>query len=180
MISDKKTLRQHVRGLKESFSDLELKNFSVSVTDRIKNEPFWQNAGTVLIYSPLKDELDVSPLIKDAAKSGKTVLLPVVSGTDLTLGIYKGDNLLTKGAFGISEPSAEIFPEEKYSEISVAIIPGMAFDKNGNRLGRGKGYYDRFLPKLTGTYIIGVCFPFQMFEKIPSEEFDIKMDRIFC
>lgn len=180
MISDKKALRKHVRGLKANFSSSELKNFSLSVTDKIKNEPFWQNAETVLLYSPLKDELDVTPLIKDAALTGKRVLLPVVSGENLTVGIYKGDTLLIKGAFGILEPSAEKFSEEKYPEIDVAVIPGMAFDQHGNRLGRGKGYYDRFLKKLTSAYIIGVCFPFQMFEEIPSEEFDVKMEKVFC
>jgi len=179
MISDKKALRKHIRGLKETFSSSKLKNFSQSVTDRIQREPFWQNAQTVLLYSPLKDELDITPLIKDATLNGKTVLLPIVNGEDLTIGIYKDDTSLTKGAFGISEPSTENFPKEKYSKIDVAIIPGMAFDRHGNRLGRGKGYYDRFLKKLTGTYIIGVCFPFQMFEEIPSEEFDVKMKKVF-
>ncbi|MBQ3655712.1 MAG: 5-formyltetrahydrofolate cyclo-ligase [Bacteroidales bacterium] len=180
MILEKKTLRKKIRELKTSFSVSELKNFSSFVTDKIKSEAFWQKASTVLLYYPLKDELDVTPLIKDAALNNKTVLLPVVENEILKLGVYKNDTLLIEGAFGILEPSTELFPEEKYSEIDVAVIPGVAFDKNGNRLGRGKGYYDRFLPELTSAYIIGVCFPFQMFEEIPSEEFDVRMDKVFC
>ena len=65
-----------------------------------------------------------------------------------------------------------------YSEIDVAIIPGMSFDNDGNRLGRGKGYYDRLLAKIPQTYKIGMCFDFQKVEEVPTEETDIRMDEV--
>ncbi len=70
--------------------------------------------------------------------------------------------ILREGAYHIMEPAGTLFPPHRYSEIDVAIIPGMAFDTQGNRLGRGKAYYDRFLPKIPGAYRIGIAFPFQL------------------
>ena len=74
------------------------------------------------------------------------------------------------------EPTGPLFAD--YSKIQLAIIPGMGFDRQGNRLGRGKGYYDRMLAKLSHAYKIGVCFPFQLFDKIPTDIYDITMDEV--
>ena len=79
-------------------------------------------------------------------------------------------------SYHIQEPIGKIF--EDYSTIDVIIVPGVAFDNQGNRLGRGKGYYDRFLKKIPATKKIGICFDFQMIEQIPTEKNDIPMDDI--
>lgn len=106
---------------------------------------------------------------------GKTVLLPVViNDTDMELHRYTGPQDLQDGFFNIMEPVGEVFDE--YDSIDVAVVPGMSFDTRGNRLGRGKGYYDRFLPKLKNAYKIGVCFDFQKMPGIPTEENDVKVD----
>lgn len=91
---------------------------------------------------------------------------------------YSGRADLREGAYHIMEPAGALFPPHRYSEIDVAIIPGMAFDTQGNRLGRGKAYYDRFLPKIPGAYRIGIVFPFQLLSQIPTEETDIAMNEI--
>ena len=136
--------------------------------------PAYQSAHTLILYSPLNDEVDVSSIINDAYANGKLVLLPKVVGDDLELHTYKGVESLERGAFGILEPTGEVFYD--FDDVDVVIIPGMAFDRLGNRLGRGKGYYDRLLPRLRNTYKIGVCFPFQFLDDIPSEAHDVKMD----
>ena len=69
-------------------------------------------------------------------------------------------------------------PFTAFKEIDVAVVPGMSFDMRGNRLGRGKGYYDRFLPKIPQAYKIGVCFPFQKLPGIPADENDMKVDEV--
>ena len=74
------------------------------------------------------------------------------------------------------EPSGELFDD--YAAIDLAVVPGMAFDIQNNRLGRGKGYYDRMLPKLVNAYKIGVCFSFQRLPGIPAEGNDVKMDEV--
>ena len=65
-----------------------------------------------------------------------------------------------------------------YATIDLVIVPGVAFDRDGNRLGRGKGYYDRLLPRIPSAYKVGICFPFQIIEEVPAEPFDIRMDEI--
>ena len=89
---------------------------------------------------------------------------------------YTGPSDLAQGAYKIMEPTGEVF--DNYTDIDLAVIPGVAFDKDGNRMGRGKGYYDRLLPKLGNTYKIGICLPFQLVEKIPTDEHDVRMDEV--
>jgi 5-formyltetrahydrofolate cyclo-ligase len=119
-------------------------------------------------------------LITVAFESGKRVLLPVVKDEDLELRLYEGEDSLRKGAFGIMEPTGETFAEENYDEIQLALVPGMAFDKAGHRLGRGKGYYDRLLPKLKKAKLTGVCFHFQLVDEVPAEPHDISVAEILC
>ena len=83
---------------------------------------------------------------------------------------------LQAGAFGILEPTGKLFTD--YKKIDVAVVPGMAFDKEGRRLGRGKGYYDRFLRLLPNTYKIGICFSWQLVDHVPTDEHDILMDQV--
>ena len=172
----KQTLRAQIRAAKRQHSSTQLAAFSKNLCNKILNMPIYQSAHTLLLYSPLTDEADVSPIINDAYGNGKTVLLPKVVGDDLELHIYKGVDTLERGAFGILEPRGEVFLD--YDQVEVAIVPGMAFDMAGHRLGRGKGYYDRLLPRLTQAHKIGVCFPFQYLDEIPCEEHDVVMDEV--
>ena len=167
----KKELRQMIRQRKQQHPVGE----SSAFISRLKDNKHFTHAQTLLLYSALSDEVPTQILIDGLAAQGKTVLLPrVVSDTDMELRRYSGPADLQRGAFGIFEPTGELFTD--YNTIDVAIIPGMAFDAKGHRLGRGKGYYDRLLPRLKNAYKIGVCFPFQYFDEIPSEAHDVRMD----
>ena len=104
------------------------------------------------------------------------IALPVVVGDDLELRLYTGPEDLKPGAYGIEEPTGELFTD--YADIDFIVVPGVAFDRNGNRLGRGKGYYDRLLPRIPSAHKAGICFPFQLVEEVPAEPFDIRMDEI--
>ena len=138
--------------------------------------PRWQEARTVLLYHSLPDEPDTHAFVRQWAGK-KRILLPVVVGDDLELRVYTDDGSLRTGAFHIAEPTGKAFTD--YAAIDLAIVPGVAFDREGNRLGRGKGYYDRLLPRLK-AYKIGLCFPFQLVESIPAEAHDVRMDEIIC
>ena len=140
---------------------------------------------TILAYWPLPDEVDIRPLINALVAQGTTVLLPkVVDDEHMELRRYASQSDLTEGAFHIMEPTGAPFAD--YDKIDVALIPGMAFDAAGHRLGRGKGYYDRFLASLRPSgliphpspLLIGVCFPFQRVAEVPTEEHDICVDEI--
>ena len=132
---------------------------------------------TVLAYSALPDEVPTQELLDQLVEQGKTVLLPhVVSDTDMLLRRYTGKHDLQEGAYGILEPTGELFTD--YTAINVAIVPGMAFDAGGHRLGRGKGYYDRFLSRVPYLYKVGVCFSWQMVDYVPYDEHDVVMDEV--
>ena len=176
----KRELRQQIRTQKRRLSAAELAVMSEDICSKVLALASWQEAGTLLLYYPLPDEVDVRLLIKDAFESGKKVLLPVVKGDELELRLYEGEASLKEGAFGIMEPTGPLFAPIHYDEIELAIIPGMAFDSAGHRLGRGKGYYDRLLPNLKAANLIGICFPFQFLEEVPAEAHDISVCKVIC
>ena len=174
---DKKELRQFIRNKKRQYSSSQLEELSLSVLSRLNGNEHLQRAKTILMYYSLPDEVNTHAYIDQLLTEGKKILLPeVIDGENMVIREYTGKHDLKEGAFHIMEPIGSLFPEERYQELDLAIIPGMAFDENHNRLGRGKGYYDRFLQKIPQVYKIGICFPFQLVGEIPTEETDIKMD----
>lgn len=141
--------------------------------ERIKRQG---HCHTILLYHSLPDEVETHALIRTLHAEGKKVLLPTVVDDRLELHQYTGEQALSTGAsYGIQESSGELFTD--YGSIDLAIIPGMAFTKEGDRLGRGKGYYDRLLPQLSCP-LIGIAFPFQMLPSIPCEPHDIRMEEV--
>ena len=141
---------------------------------QLETHPAFREARTVVIYFSLKDEVHTHFFIEKWAKS-KTILLPAIIGDELELRVYSGADDLTTGPYNIPEPVGKPFTE--LAGIDLIVIPGMAFDRLGNRLGRGKGYYDKLLPQLD-AFKIGLCFPFQLVEEVPVEAFDICMDAV--
>lgn len=176
-MTDKASIRQSIRNLKKAVSIEERLFLSRQLTARLESHPRFASAHTILLYHSLPDEVNTHELIRRWSNK-KRILLPVVNGNDLELKEYKGENELENGQYGISEPTG--LPFLSFNEIDLAVIPGMAFDKDGNRLGRGKGYYDRLLARLSSSkiYKIGLCFDFQFLPHIPAEAHDVVMDEI--
>ena len=191
---DKQELRKEIRNRKRQFSQDQLGELSLSAISKLRKHPKVMAAHTLLLYYSLPDEVNTHEWIDELVAEGKRVLLPVVvNDKDMVIREYTGKHDLAEGSFHIMEPIGKLFPVEKYPEIEVAIIPGMSFDDTGHRLGRGKGYYDRFLTKLrcmegnkserkeadgTEVYKIGICFGFQKLQEIPFESHDILMDEV--
>ena len=140
--------------------------------------PQWRSAHTILLYHALPDEPNLQLLLDEGLKEGKRLLLPVVVGENLVLKSYLGTESMQKGAFGILEPVGTEYSCSAYDEIELALVPGVAFDSEGHRLGRGRGYYDRLLPLLSNAYKLGVCFPFQCVERVPSEAHDMSVNEV--
>ena len=175
---NKKELRKQIVGLKKQHPQEERDKLSQEVCSRVLKSPQWADAETILLYHALSDEVNTDALIEQAQRQGKHILLPVVVADDLELRTYTGKESMKVGAFGILEPTGPVFPLSEYGQIQLVIVPGMAFDSVGHRLGRGKGYYDRLLPRLTKTYKMGICWNFQFLGQIPAETHDVKMDEI--
>lgn len=172
----KSELRQIIRQTKRQFSQAELGELSLDIISRLENDERFTSASTILAYHSLPDEVSTHDLIRKYSQA-KTILLPkVIADGEMEIRRYQGESDLQQGAYGIMEPCGEIFSD--YDRIDLAIIPGMAFDTKGNRLGRGKGYYDRFLSCARNIYKVGICFPFQIVEEVPVENTDIAMDAI--
>lgn len=173
----KQQLRAHIRLLKKQHSTQSLQMLSEAVMAKIENSERFKHAQVVLIYASLDDEVSTFSFM-EKWHGEKTFLLPKVNNDRLTLHPYAGTDSLRRGSYGIAEPVTEEFHD--FERIDLAIIPGMAFDTNGNRLGRGRGYYDRFFAGIgKNIYKIGVAFPFQIVEEIPVIPTDIKMDSVY-
>ena len=178
-VPTKTVLRRQMRAAKEQHAQ-QLAQWSEETVERLKSR--LGESRVVMAYWPLPDEVDIRPLIDWLIVEGKTVLLPkVVDDETMELRRYTSLADLAEGAFHILEPVGEAFTD--YETIDVALVPGMAFDAAGHRLGRGKGYYDRFLAShlvphtsYLAPRIIGVCFPFQRVPLVPISPHDVSMD----
>ena len=172
----KPLLREQMREAKRQHAD-KMAEWSAEIVEKL-----WQQIGesrVVMAFWPLPDEVDVRPLIDRLVAEGRTVVLPKVTGDEtMELRRYTSQADLCEGAFHIQEPVGEPFVD--YEQIDVALVPGVAFDAAGHRLGRGKGYYDRFLAEHLVPRLIGVCFPFQRVAVVPVEAHDVVLDQIIC
>jgi 5-formyltetrahydrofolate cyclo-ligase len=131
-------------------------------------------AKTVMFYAPIKQEVDTTGMISLALRE-KTVCLPVVRGGEIVPVEVEDESWLARGRFGIIEPRAGNPVDAK--DIDVVIVPGIGFDVRGNRLGYGRGYYDRFL-KTARAAKIGLAYDFQVVEALPVHDHDVRVDRI--
>lgn len=171
----KKQLRRQIAQEKSRHDSTELTAKSAALLEKLEQHPKFVSARTVLLYYSLPDEVQTHDFVEKWYRK-KRILLPVVIGDDLELRLYTGKQSMQTGAYHIEEPVEKAFTA--FHEIDLAIVPGVSFDAKGNRLGRGKGYYDRLLPRLS-TYNIGICYGFQVSENIPAEPFDRTMDEIW-
>lgn len=143
-------------------------------------EPQLQSAHSILFYAPLPDELDVWPLLEKLLKTSKICALPAFDAVTQTYSARRVTNLETDiftGKFGVSEPLSGC-GEIPLDRFDLVLVPGMAFDQHGNRLGRGRGFYDRILAGTSGIKC-GVAYDLQLLELIPTEAHDAKVDFVF-
>lgn len=172
---DKGIIRTQVKELKRQFSPSELEQKSHEIFRVIEDLKEFKEAIFVLLYWSLPDEVNTHQFILKWHKR-KKIVLPVIIGNDLDLRLFENsDFLIPSSSFGIMEPQRGETINPSY--IDLAIIPGIGFDLKGNRLGRGKGFYDRLLPSLT-AYKIGISFDFQIFKEIPISKSDVPVDLV--
>ncbi len=168
----------------------EIRNALISKRDAFSNKQGADNKITdalsevcfkykrIFVYISFGSEVDTIDFIKRMLEAGKEVYVPVCNTESLTMTASRITALknLTKNRYGILEPDEIVACD---AELDVVIFPGAAFDKAGNRIGYGKGYYDKFISALNYTPLkLGVCYDFQLLDEIPSEGHDVKMDII--
>ena len=173
VISEKELIREKIKKKKQQLTDKEKEIEAANVFEKIEALPEFINAHNIMIYWSMPDELPTHDFIIRWSKK-KTMLLPVVKGEDMLIKPFSTKEELKQGSLGIWEPDTQ---KEYLNSIDLVIVPGVAFDRDKSRLGRGKGYYDRYFINKR-IVKIGVCFDFQLLESIPEDSFDIKMDKV--
>ena len=171
--SEKELIRERIKKKKQQLTDNEKEIEAANVFEKIEALPEFINAHNIMIYWSMPDELPTHNFIIRWSKK-KTMLLPVVKGEDMLIKPFSTKEELKQGSLGIWEPDTQ---KEYLNSIDLVIVPGVAFDRDKSRLGRGKGYYDRYFINKR-IVKIGVCFDFQLLESIPIDSFDIKMDKV--
>lgn len=173
-MKSKQDIRKYIKTLKQHISDSEKENASSAVFSTLYTLPEWKKADNILFYHSLQDELPTITALKNN-EINKNIFLPKVNGDMLDILPYHSDEI-SIGAYNIQEPTGNepISPRI----IDLIIVPGVAFDKQFNRLGRGKGYYDKILTQAINATKIGIAFDFQLIDNLPTESHDIKMDII--
>ncbi len=177
---DKAALRQRLGAARRSMSPEEVRASSAAVLDRLRTLPEWAAAREVLLYWPLAGEVDVRPLLAELTGRGAVALLPRCRQgepgcMDVARVACEAD--LLPLSHGIMEPDPAACPAEESPCPDLILVPGLAFDRQGRRLGFGGGYYDRFLarPGCAPSLSIGLAHDFQLVDELPAEAWDQRM-----
>jgi 5-formyltetrahydrofolate cyclo-ligase len=175
----KYTLRTQIRAELKKMSDAERATASLQICSRLEEQELWRKAKTILFYAPLSEEPDIWRLVVDSLTAGKDVLLPrfeVEQGHYSACLIRDAVGDIRTGKFGIREP-VENCVTISLNRLDLILVPGIAFDLDGHRLGRGKGFYDRLLAALEGP-TCGVAFEQQIVNQVPVEPHDMRLSFI--
>lgn len=173
----KHTIRQQLLVQRKQLDEKNCQDLSLRIQQSLIDADCFSRAETLALYSPINNEVRTDHLLAVARQSGKQVCYPRVCGEALQFVQVVSVAELAPGAFGVAEPkSGGIVP---VGEIDLVVVPGVAFDLNGYRLGYGKGFYDRELSRVTQkTASVGLCYEFQLCEELPVEEHDQQLDYI--
>jgi 5-formyltetrahydrofolate cyclo-ligase len=186
--SEKKELRQKLLAKLLSLTQEELKRRSQDVQRRLSSLPIYKRAKVIMAYYPLRGEVDILGMIKkDLGK--KRFCFPVMDLERKEIHPFQVKNLegdFLRGPFGVMQPDTKITKKLDPGEIDLIIVPGLAFDREKNRLGRGAGFYDRFLRRINPPITkVGIAFAFQIFNNLPihpsaDEKVDMVVSDSFC
>ncbi len=178
----KHKIREEIKYKFKAYSVLEKSRKSAIIKNKLFNEEGFKKANVVMFYVSLKDEVDTFLMIDEALKAGKRIAVPVIIKENKRLiagEIHNRLEDLESQHFGIYQPRQDRVKEVPLEIRDLVVVPGVAFDRKNIRLGRGHGYYDRFLsglPKRTKT--IGLAFDFQVLEDLPQDPHDVPVSKI--
>jgi 5-formyltetrahydrofolate cyclo-ligase len=181
-LPSKADLRRQVRERLRAVPDAQLATWSKNLVSTLQaREDIWTDTGTVAIFGGLRNEPDlISGLLPWLVARGRRVVLFAVQGVELLPFQVTGDQDLKRGTLGIWEPVADPLRAVRPAELSLILVPGLAFsEEDGCRLGRGGGFYDRFLdrPDVVARRV-GICFEAQLFPHIPCEGHDARVGTV--
>jgi 5-formyltetrahydrofolate cyclo-ligase len=174
MADDRKAeLRRRMRGMRKSLSPEAAVDSAARAAVLLEGLPFFARARRVALYAPVRGEIATAPLDASLRLRGAVVYYPRVDPEAARLTFHRVDDpaSLRAGRFEIPEPGSQA-PLAAAREIDVVLVPGLAFDARGARVGHGMGYYDRTLPLLHGSIAVGFCYDFQLVSEVPNMQHD--------
>lgn len=173
---DKTELRREIRARKRAMTEAEIEERSAKLAQLFFASRAYQNAKTIYGYLPYNQEVRTVPMLERALKDGKKVAVPKVYGDEMKF-LYLDDlNAVAKGYAGIPEPIAD--EPVAHDETALVLMPGLAFDPQGHRIGYGGGFYDKFLAAEPNHPTLALCYEFQMLPKLDVEDHDIPVDTV--
>ena len=173
-------LRQELREKRAELASAEKARRSREILNRLFRHPRFVRAKNVFTYLALPSEVQTWSLVEEGLRRGKRIYVPRVDSDEKRIWAIEVSGLtdLKPGTFGILEPELDTKRVAQPEDLELAVVPGLGFDREGGRLGRGEGYFDRFLKEAKEAYKIGLAFECQIVEKIPCEINDIIMNEI--
>lgn len=168
---DKAQIRAVVRSRKRAMTGEEIARKSGALVRLLLAHPLYREARTICGYYPVNSEVRLLPALERAMAQGKRVALPKVCGGEMRFVVMSDLHCVAAGFGGIPEPIADEPP--LCDPRALVLLPGLAFDAAGHRIGYGGGYYDRFLAREPLHPTIALCYDFQMFPQLPAEPFDV-------
>ena len=173
---DKKQLRKEIREKKRAMTEAQIEEKSRRLGQLFADSELYRKAKTIYGYLPYNQEVRTVPMLLRALADGKRVAVPKVYGDEMKF-IYLDDfSAVEKGYAGIPEPVADEPVAD--DETALVLMPGLAFDPQGHRIGYGGGFYDKFLAKEPNHPTLALCYDFQMLPELKTEEFDIPVDQV--
>jgi 5-formyltetrahydrofolate cyclo-ligase len=173
---DKKQLRMEIREKKRAMTEAQIEEKSRRLGQLFADSELYRKAKTIYGYLPYNQEVRTVPMLLQALADGKRVAVPKVYGDEMKF-IYLDDfSAVEKGYAGIPEPVADEPVAD--DETALVLMPGLAFDPQGHRIGYGGGFYDKFLAKEPNHPTLALCYDFQMLPELKTEEFDIPVDQV--
>ena len=173
---DKKELRRMIREKKRAMTPAEIEEKSRILGQMLAESELYRQARTIYGYLPYNQEVRTVPMLEQALRDGKRVAVPKCYGDEMRFLWMEDLSLVEKGYAGIPEPIADGPVAEDPS--ALVLMPGMAFDREGHRIGYGGGFYDKFLAAEPGHPTLALCYDFQVLDRLETEEFDIPVDEV--
>lgn len=173
---DKKELRRQIRQLKQTMTLQQVEDASRELARKFLATPEYQNAKTIYGYLPYNQEVRTVPILEQAMRDGKQVAVPKVYGEEMRFILLTDLAIVEAGYAGIPEPVAD--GPVAQDPTALVLMPGLAFDPEGHRIGYGGGFYDRFLEQEPGHPTVALCYRFQMLDRLETQEHDVPVDKV--
>ena len=173
---DKKELRRYIREKKRAMTEAEIEEKSRRLGELFLATEAYRKADTIYGYLPYNQEVRTVPMLEQALRDGKRVAVPKCYGDEMRF-IYLTDlTRVEKGYAGIPEPVED--GPVAHDRTALVLMPGLAFDREGHRIGYGGGFYDKYLSAEPGHPTLALCYDFQMLPELETEEYDIPVDSV--